>query len=513
MLKVQKRLIALFAGVTLLYSSLPVSAEELQPKETQTEETQQEGDCQEEEQMEETQQEEAEAEDSQPEGMQKETEQSDERQMNENVAAENQIEENSATPQAEYANTDITIAGVSFVESGIATGASVEGVSYDASTNTLILNNANIIEDLNGSIYTPDIGKEAIYVYTDDELHIRVLGENNVSYMGTDNVTRGTCSAVSLSGFGKVIFQGGGTLNITQSFVRQTSGIEANCDLEVESVTLNINSEIIGDAFLGFTGILVNRTGFTVEGSAINIDASAVKNAGGFYGITDRSTYEGDPFVISNGTITIKGPEGAKSESGYMTMNIGIDSQCRDMQITNSRIYMDMGTAASTFALAGGNRHYISREVMGGNITIEDSYIECRTNGQLREYSSYFQNMEGIENLHFYVGEYAPVRETMFEDVFKYTDENMHTYSRYEGQYRCFIISSEEVEIEISAGDINGDGSINLSDLMMCLNYVSGAESLTDEQLVAADINSDGNVDLTDLMRLLAYTSGQSGTL
>ena len=47
----------------------------------------------------------------------------------------------------------------------------------------------------------------------------------------------------------------------------------------------------------------------------------------------------------------------------------------------------------------------------------------------------------------------------------------------------------------------------------MCLNYVSGAESLTDEQLVAADINSDGNVDLTDLMRLLAYTSGQSGTL
>lgn len=62
-----------------------------------------------------------------------------------------------------------------------------------------------------------------------------------------------------------------------------------------------------------------------------------------------------------------------------------------------------------------------------------------------------------------------------------------------------------------SAGDINGDGNVNLSDMMMCLNYVSGSGSLEEEALQMADVNGDGTVDLTDVMRLLNYTSGASG--
>lgn len=61
------------------------------------------------------------------------------------------------------------------------------------------------------------------------------------------------------------------------------------------------------------------------------------------------------------------------------------------------------------------------------------------------------------------------------------------------------------------AGDINGDGNVNLNDMMMCLNYVSGSGSLEEEALQRADVNGDGIVDLTDVMRLLNYTSGASG--
>ena len=62
-------------------------------------------------------------------------------------------------------------------------------------------------------------------------------------------------------------------------------------------------------------------------------------------------------------------------------------------------------------------------------------------------------------------------------------------------------------------GDINGDGNINLVDLMQCLNHVGGKEFLEGETLEAADINEDGTVNLVDLMRLLNYVGGKSSIL
>ena len=62
-------------------------------------------------------------------------------------------------------------------------------------------------------------------------------------------------------------------------------------------------------------------------------------------------------------------------------------------------------------------------------------------------------------------------------------------------------------------GDINGDGKINLVDLMQCLNHVGRKELLEGEALEAADINEDGIVNLVDLMRLLNYVGRKSETL
>ena len=62
-------------------------------------------------------------------------------------------------------------------------------------------------------------------------------------------------------------------------------------------------------------------------------------------------------------------------------------------------------------------------------------------------------------------------------------------------------------------GDINGDGTVNLVDLMQCLNHVGGKEFIEGEALEAADINEDGIVNLVDLMRLLNYVGGKSGSI
>ncbi len=417
--------------------------------------------------------------------------------------------ENDTVAQEEDAFVDITVAGVKIVEEGMLTGETVPGVSYDVLTNTLLFNNADIVMDLEDSIYA----EEVVGIETSGStINIELKGENSISYVGADAVERGSCGAMSFSG-GTVVFTGDGTLDVVQSFNRQRCGIETFSHLIIESGTINIQAPEIGD--FGFTGIAIWEDNFSMQGGELNIDASASKEAGGFYGIAKTTLYDLGPIEISGGAINIKGPQGRKTDAGYTTMNLGIDSQCGDIHISNARIYMDMGTAGSTFALASGNEiGYVgSGNLSGGKITIENSYIECKTNGQRREYSSYFQDIVGKENLHFYVGEHAAVKEIPFEEAFKYTDEHMGSYSRYEGQYRCFIISTEEVEIKVTAGDINGDGNVNLVDLMMCLNHVSGEETLTDSTFIAADINGDGEVNLTDLMRLLNFLSGESGEL
>ena len=53
-------------------------------------------------------------------------------------------------------------------------------------------------------------------------------------------------------------------------------------------------------------------------------------------------------------------------------------------------------------------------------------------------------------------------------------------------------------------GDVNGDGSINLSDVSKVLQYIAKWE-VKDFDPAAADVNGDGKVNLTDASRMLQY--------
>ena len=48
-------------------------------------------------------------------------------------------------------------------------------------------------------------------------------------------------------------------------------------------------------------------------------------------------------------------------------------------------------------------------------------------------------------------------------------------------------------------GDIDGDGEVNIIDLIILYHYVSGGGHLTQEQFLAADLCEDGEVDVYDL--------------
>ena len=47
-------------------------------------------------------------------------------------------------------------------------------------------------------------------------------------------------------------------------------------------------------------------------------------------------------------------------------------------------------------------------------------------------------------------------------------------------------------------GDVNGDGSINSSDMLLILQYSTQQITLTTAQQIRADVNFDGNINATD---------------
>jgi len=64
--------------------------------------------------------------------------------------------------------------------------------------------------------------------------------------------------------------------------------------------------------------------------------------------------------------------------------------------------------------------------------------------------------------------------------------------------------NEEEAEEEVLIGDANQDGIVNVFDLILMVEYITGSQSLTEEQLYLiselADMNSDGIINIIDIV-------------
>ena len=48
--------------------------------------------------------------------------------------------------------------------------------------------------------------------------------------------------------------------------------------------------------------------------------------------------------------------------------------------------------------------------------------------------------------------------------------------------------------------DVNGDGGVDILDVIMIMGYILGSADLTEAQIIAADGNADGGVDILDVV-------------
>ncbi|MCR5541626.1 MAG: dockerin type I repeat-containing protein [Ruminococcus sp.] len=64
-------------------------------------------------------------------------------------------------------------------------------------------------------------------------------------------------------------------------------------------------------------------------------------------------------------------------------------------------------------------------------------------------------------------------------------------------------------KVNFAIGDVNGDGEINVTDILRIAAHIKHKIVLTDEQLKRADVNGDGNINVTDITKIAAHIKGK----
>ena len=73
-----------------------------------------------------------------------------------------------------------------------------------------------------------------------------------------------------------------------------------------------------------------------------------------------------------------------------------------------------------------------------------------------------------------------------------------------EDKVTAFVIREEAAAVK---GDLNGDGSVNLKDVVIMRRYIAGGWNVTIDE-TAADMNGDGEVNLKDVVLLRRQIAG-----
>lgn len=172
------------------------------------------------------------------------------------------------------------------------------------------------------------------------------------------------------------------------------------------------------------------------------------------------------------------------------------------------------GHNASTNSLLTGIAHYLTGDgVLGQSEVLENwvpQYISLGTMGLINQeedeygYPAGIGNVEGSELQRY--AEYMKQCPGFGADGY---DSNLNNNRVFLGLGPMFEDrQSVGEEYLLQLGDLNQDGVIDQSDLVMLMEYVSGIRQLDEKQLLVADVNGDNVIDNDDIIALKECIDG-----
>lgn len=67
------------------------------------------------------------------------------------------------------------------------------------------------------------------------------------------------------------------------------------------------------------------------------------------------------------------------------------------------------------------------------------------------------------------------------------------------------------IELSLLPGDVDGNGLVNIVDIVLAVNYLIGSQMPDAYQTFQADVNEDGSLDITDIVLMVNIVLGLTG--
>ena len=366
------------------------------------------------------------------------------------------------------------------------------------------INSFSAINIFGGTVRSTDELGATIYSYGVINVSAGVveqLGEAGVAiHSYGDAIISGTARV--FSHLGRVI-QTGGTVTVSGGTVTSDGGSSAINGGEdskiivsggiIETTSWGISSigevEISGTALVSTNSthtpaISIGFGPFDLK-SKLTINGGTVQNKGSGPAIEIRDY---GTVIVNGGTVLANTGYAIYSENSYgsgekaaLTINGGlVFAYGKTIKGENNVIYMPENNNA--FTAPGGNGIVIAWDKPAGKPT----------------YSA-----GTATNL-----EFLPSTATVIWD--KVGNNNGIRYTN--GINTGFLQLNVTIEAKSTLGDVTGDGTINMQDVLMIYQYFRGKITLSADQLQAADVNRDSIINMQDVLLVYQYFRGKITT-
>ena len=74
--------------------------------------------------------------------------------------------------------------------------------------------------------------------------------------------------------------------------------------------------------------------------------------------------------------------------------------------------------------------------------------------------------------------------------------------------FGSIFVNDDDDDIDITAGDVNGDGIVNVVDIVSVVSYILGSAVPTEDEFNAANVTVDETINVSDIVAIINLILG-----